>query len=196
MAIPLLYYSVYDCKYQSRVGAPIHHRQSVCSWEVKDTLVSLQWITQLFHPEWHVCDYSRTKKKDMGLLQSEENKGWSNDSLSAPLSKSGSVHIWQAQQQAHRPEQRGPSGSVLEWEALFCHSEGATFRRKTNPVKDSHSEKWERTEIMAKILLCLCFLDSNLTSWWWMWKATLWRSHPEAGYAINWVKAKLSYVRC
>ena len=28
---------------------------------------------------------------------------------------------------------KGPSGSVMEWEALFCHGEGAALRRKTNP---------------------------------------------------------------
>ena len=27
---------------------------------------------------------------------------------------------------------KGLSGSVMEWEALFCHGEGAALRRKTN----------------------------------------------------------------
>lgn len=98
----------------------IKNSQDICS--ERYTVVILQWIIQLFYHEWHVCDYSGTKNKDMGLLQSGEKTKVGQMSHSLLGSQQVDAYMFGTQKkQAHRPEQRGPGGSAVEWEALFCH---------------------------------------------------------------------------
>lgn len=95
---------------------------------MRDTVVSLQWIIPLLHPEWHVCDYSSTKNKGIALLRSgEKNKQTKKERkktsvkwviLHSALNKWMRTCLAHIKKQAYRPQQRVLAG--LLWSGRHC----------------------------------------------------------------------------
>lgn len=77
-------------------------------WEILWSV--LQWIIPLLHPEWHVCDYSSTKNKDIGFAErwrekkKKKKSGRSNESFFY-----SALNKWLSTCLAHR-ENNKPTG--------------------------------------------------------------------------------------